>query len=235
MMSTPHFRGLVEKGEMESAFRLLETMVENRRDIPNVASCNKLTQGLCRVEKTSKASRVLEMLEESGEAVLPTVVTYTVMIGGYCNQGNVDKALDLLDRMMVSPNGVCYNTLLKGFCDSGELDKALELLDRMKVAPDVVSYTTLLKGLCDSGKLDRAIELLGRQLKSGCYPDVYTYNTLIGAFCEERGIEKALEFLDALRRGSNPNVVTYSILVYVFNLCLPTGHDHLSHHHSEPM
>ena len=47
------------------------------------------------------------------------LVTYNILIGGWCKDGESSKAEKLLGEMLdvgVKPNHVTYNTLMDGFC-----------------------------------------------------------------------------------------------------------------------
>lgn len=125
--SNNYLRRLVRNGELDEAFKYLESMVY-RGDIPDIIPCTSLIRGFCRMGKTRKSTRVLEILEESG--AVPNVITYNVLISGYCKAGEMDNALKLLDRMSVAPDVVTYNTILRSLCDSGKLKQAMRVLGR---------------------------------------------------------------------------------------------------------
>ncbi|KAI8548479.1 hypothetical protein RHMOL_Rhmol07G0276800 [Rhododendron molle] len=56
---------LVRKGELEECFRRLESMV-SRGDIPDIIPCTNLIRGFCQIGNTEKATRVMQIVEESG-------------------------------------------------------------------------------------------------------------------------------------------------------------------------
>ncbi|KAJ8442614.1 hypothetical protein Cgig2_026556 [Carnegiea gigantea] len=118
--------------------------------IPDIISCRSSIQGLCKVGNTRKATRVLEILEESG-AVPDVDRNQEILIGGYCKAGEIDNALRLLDRMSVAPDVVTYSTILHCLCGSGKWKQAMEVLDRQfqsEGCPNVITYTILVEAAC---------------------------------------------------------------------------------------
>lgn len=61
-----HLQGLVTSGELESGLEFLEKMVLGGVDIPDVDSCATMIHWFCEIGETTKAVRVLVLLEESG-------------------------------------------------------------------------------------------------------------------------------------------------------------------------
>ncbi|KAJ6335381.1 hypothetical protein OIU78_012083 [Salix suchowensis] len=63
--SNNHLRKLVRNGELEEGFRFLESMVY-RGEIPDIIASTSLIRGFCKIGKTRKATRVMEIIEDSG-------------------------------------------------------------------------------------------------------------------------------------------------------------------------
>ena len=64
----------------------------------------------------------------------PDVWTYTIMIKGFCKNGLVDEASELLEKMDgngCSPNEHTYNTIIHGFLQHRETSKAMKYLKMM--------------------------------------------------------------------------------------------------------
>lgn len=63
------------------------------------------------------------------------LVTYNILIGGWCKDGESSKAEKLLGEMLnvgVKPNHVTYNTLMDGYCMEGNLKAALKVRTQME-------------------------------------------------------------------------------------------------------
>ena len=67
------------------------------------------------------------------------------LIDGFCKEGNLKEAMDLLHEMFeknIYHNVVTYNGLIDGFCKEGNLKEAMEILHEVagkNVYPNVVT------------------------------------------------------------------------------------------------
>ncbi|KAH1075509.1 hypothetical protein J1N35_027837 [Gossypium stocksii] len=64
----------------------------------------------------------------------PDVITYATLMDAYCKTGEMDKAHELLRKMLerrIQPTLVTFNVLMKGFCMSGMLEDGEKLLQWM--------------------------------------------------------------------------------------------------------
>ena len=69
-----------------------------------------------------------------GNGIAPNVVTYTTLIHGLCNVGNIEAALKLLREKVKNGflfNDYSYNALTNGFCREGELSEAKKIFEEM--------------------------------------------------------------------------------------------------------
>lgn len=135
---------------------------------------------------------MLEILEEkdSGGGAKVDVIVYNLLINGYCKAGDVDKGLELLDRMMVAPDVVTCNTLLKALCASGKLDMALELLERQiesKCYPDVFTFNILLEAVIKESGVGKGKEFLDEMKTRGCNPTLSRIVFLSRGFVRKEG------------------------------------------------
>ncbi|KAL9251296.1 Pentatricopeptide repeat-containing protein [Drosera capensis] len=164
--------------------------------------------------ETRKAARVLETLEEkdSGAAAKVDVIMYNMLINGYCRTGDVDKGLELLERMMVT-----YNKLLKALCASGKLDRALERQIESKCYSDVFTFNILLEAVIEEGGVGKGKEFLDEMKTRGCNPDIVMYSILVKGLCQEGRdgkVEASIEILNQLsHKGCTPTLFTYSIVI----------------------
>merc|ERR550514_1783909 len=109
--------------------------------------------------------KVPPLLEEmQRDHVEPDVITYSTLVKGYCNAGDVDKAFKVLAEMKcdgkLTPGEILYNSLLDGCAKQNRVDDAVRLLKDMresgvvpsnftmsimgKLAPDEILYNSLL-------------------------------------------------------------------------------------------
>ncbi|KAF9622614.1 hypothetical protein IFM89_032513 [Coptis chinensis] len=88
----------------------------------------------------------------------PNDITYSILIDSFCENGKLDVAFYLLDRMIeegIKLTVYPYNSLICGCSKFGNLSKAETLLDEMVKKrlppPIVVTYTSLISGYCREG------------------------------------------------------------------------------------
>ncbi|KAK1386300.1 hypothetical protein POM88_024035 [Heracleum sosnowskyi] len=88
------------------------------------------------------------------KVMMPTCVTYNILLDAYCKQSKLDIAMDLYRNMTcegLKPTVETHNTLLHGLCGLGKPMEALTFLYKIQdqgYMLDIVTYRTLLDGLC---------------------------------------------------------------------------------------
>merc|ERR1719261_319336 len=98
--------------------------------------------------RTGKMDRADELFREmQASGVSPDVITYSTLVKGYCQAGDIDKGYQVLNEMVKNgvhePDEILYNSLLDGCAKQHRLDDALKLLDDMQDASVVPSNYTL--------------------------------------------------------------------------------------------
>lgn len=126
---------------------------------PSVRVANRVMDSLCRSYGVKRAGLFLQELEGIGFG--PDEVTYGILIGWSCREGNMRNALSWLSVM-----------LSKSF------------------VPRVYTYNALISGLFKVGMLDHAGEILDEMIERGTLPEVSTFRVLIAGYCKARRFEK---------------------------------------------
>ena len=95
----------------------------------------------------------------------PDIKTYTIMIKGFCKEGLIDKASELLEKMdgnHFSPDDRTYNTIIQGLLQQNETTKALELV-KIMVDKDFSANATIASMVVDllsANPRDKALQEL---------------------------------------------------------------------------
>ncbi|KAM7522686.1 hypothetical protein LguiA_012588 [Lonicera macranthoides] len=193
------------------------TFMIERGEVPDKVTYKSLIKGLFAQDKASEANNLFTKLvrerkieldavmqtERSVDAIslfdemiekgiYPNVVTYSSLIQGFCNVGQLEEATRLLREML-----------------------------EKKVSPDVYvrTYKTMINGLCQEGLFDEAKELLMRMEECGSIPDDVTYNVIVQGFLTGSQCSEALLLMEKMvGRGFSPNASTISMLAGI----LPT-------------
>ncbi|KAJ1688491.1 hypothetical protein LUZ63_019881 [Rhynchospora breviuscula] len=200
--------------------------------LPPLVSCyNALIHGLCGSFRLKEVFEMFHKMSERG--LLPNVITYTTIIGAFCNAGDLAIACAILVgdvhgamnvwHMMgcngCKPNVVAYTCMVDAYCKSKMFDDAYDMIMTMKMEqncqPNTATYNTLIKGLCENGQVGRAMRLLAEMRRSGCILSTRTYNILLdGLFKEGEHREAFKLFNEMLDSNSEMDTVTFNTVVH---------------------
>ncbi|KAL6548156.1 hypothetical protein OROGR_008577 [Orobanche gracilis] len=159
-----------------------------------------------------------EVMEEFN--ISPDVVTYGILAKGYCRNGNVEDAENIICRMSkkgLIANTILYNTLISGYCKEGYVEKAVEICSRMMeqgLQPDIITYCTLIHGYCEMGQLEAAKGLYYEMTIKGYKPDVVAYTALIDGHFKNGYSDAALNlYKEKMGAGIASNFFTVGCLI----------------------
>jgi pentatricopeptide repeat protein len=109
-------------------------------------------------------SVVQTLLSEEPGASIADVVSHNVVLKGFAQSGDVDKAVELLGTMLrrgVAPTIISFNTALDAAVRARRSDDVWHVLGMLKAAglrPDKFTCSTLVKGLQDGPTAQRLSE-----------------------------------------------------------------------------
>ena len=89
----------------------------------NVVTYNTMAKAFTDKGMISKAESVIREMQTLG--LRPTEYTCGIVMNGLCEEGDMEKALELVERMNSQgfpPNVVIFNTLIKGYARALLLD-----------------------------------------------------------------------------------------------------------------
>merc|ERR1719408_577958 len=170
-------------------------------------------------------TRVPALLEDMKAAVPPVepdIVTYSTIVKGYCNSGNLDRALKVLDDMKDSgkhvPDEVMYNSLLGGCAKEHRPDEAIQLLNDMrkyKVTPSNYTLSMLVKLMGRCRRINQAFTMLEDISKEyGLKINIQVYTCLIQGCFNAGQAGKAIALHEKIiKEGLVPDSMTYTVLV----------------------
>ncbi|XP_039172728.1 pentatricopeptide repeat-containing protein At3g22470, mitochondrial-like [Eucalyptus grandis] len=230
-------KGLCRAGNTRSVIELPRDWEERRCRI-KFFTYNIVIDSLCKEGFITEALRLHEsqwkdasvLLEKMMKAAIkPNAVTYTSVIQGVCDSGQLKEAQRLLSHMVQSrtmPNVRTFTILVDAHCKEGifeeaeamqQIDKAMILLRKMedsKFVPDIVTYNILIHGMCNAGKLDDAKGLFNCLHARGSQPDVWTYNIVMRGWFKGGHMGEAHQLLKEMEgNGCFPNGVTYNTII----------------------
>merc|ERR1719245_1442641 len=176
-------RGFTEQTRFESVWNLHEELV-----LADV----ELTKGIClALLKTCESSRemhraeaLLDYMEKKG--IGRDASEYLTVISGYCREGRLDRAFEVLAQMKVSsscrPDAATYNTMIDACATRDLYDSGMMLLDEMVGASVRLTTATLvavmkLAGPDNLDQTESLVESFSR--KHSISPDKSVYERLI--------------------------------------------------------
>ncbi|KAL9228029.1 hypothetical protein vseg_003648 [Gypsophila vaccaria] len=220
-MYTTLMKGYMKAGRVADTVRMLEAMrhQEDSTSHPDHVSYTTVISALVKAGSMDRARQVLVEMKKMGVAA--NLVTYNVLLKGYCQQLQIEKAKNLMREMTdvvgILPDVVSYNTLIDGCILVDDSAGALEYFNEMRVrgiAPTKISYTTLMKAFALSGQPKLANKVFDEMLKDPrVKADQVAWNMLVEGYCRMGLIEEAKKVVERMRDyGYHPNVSTYGSL-----------------------
>lgn len=214
-------KGYMKAGRVSDTVRMLEAMrrQEDSASHPDHVSYTTVISALVKAGSMDKARLVLAEMTRIG--VGANLVTYNILLKGYCHQLQVDKAKELIREMTdvvgILPDVVSYNTLIDGCILVDDSAGALAYFNEMRaggIAPTKISYTTLMKAFALSGQPKLASKVFEEMLKDPRVKvDQVAWNMLVEGYCKMGLIEEAKNVVERMREnGFHPNVSTYGSL-----------------------
>merc|ERR1719463_644866 len=199
--------------------KLMQVYTEMReREVP----CNTISDACAKCGAMHRVPDLLEDMKAARPRVEPDVITYSTIVKGYCNSGDVDKALQVLQEMKRdgkhAPDEILYNSLLDGCAKQHRLEDALNLLDDMQdagVVPSNFTLSILVKLMGRSRRLNQAFTMVETICKeNGFRPNIFVYTCLIQACIQNRQLGRAITLHDQIMTegGCIPDQKTYDCL-----------------------
>ncbi|PWA53297.1 pentatricopeptide repeat (PPR) superfamily protein [Artemisia annua] len=210
--------GYAEAKEVERAVEAFGRMKEFDCE-PNLFTYNLVLNVL--VGKVTDALVLFDEMLDRG--IVPSKITYTVVLTGLCNAKRIDDAYRLLENMKSSgnrPDGITYNALLNGVCKLGRMDEAFALLKDFQkdgFELDLNSYSSLIDGLFRTKRFKEGHEMYRKMTETDIEPDVVLHTIMIRGLCDEGRVHDAFKLVREMTdKGVVPDTQAYNTLIKGF-------------------
>ncbi|KAK2977195.1 hypothetical protein RJ640_008820 [Escallonia rubra] len=120
------------------------------------------------------------------------VVSWTVMLGGLVQDGRIDEARALFDKIPVK-DVVARTSMIGGYCQVGRLAEARELFDEMP-RRNVIAWTTMISGYVQNQRVDVARKLFEVMPEK----NEVSWTAMLMGYTQCGRIEEASELFDAM-------------------------------------
>lgn len=218
---TTLMKGYMKEGRVSDTVRMLEAMRRqaDSNSHPDHVTYTTVVSALVKVGSMDGARQVLAEMTRIG--VPANRITYNILLKGYCQQLQIEKAKELIREMTddagIEPDVVSYNTLIDGCILVDDSAGALSYFNEMRargIAPTKVSYTTLMKAFALSGQPKLANKVFDEMLNDPRVKvDLVAWNMLVEGYCKLGLVEEAKKIVQRMKEeGFYPNVSTYGSL-----------------------
>lgn len=151
------------------------------------------------------------------------VISWTAMLTGYANAGDVGVARWYFDRMP-ERNMVSWNSMLAGYAKAGKTSDAELLFDEMPHR-NVASWSTLISGYAQCGLCEEALTIFKEAISSGVVPNESALVSAVSACAQSRKLELGewvnIYINEAYKddNGATLNVTLQSALIDMYGKC----------------
>ncbi|GFZ02975.1 pentatricopeptide repeat (PPR) superfamily protein [Actinidia rufa] len=178
--------------------------------------------------KKGMPKNALYVFDNMGWGIVPDVYACTIMVGAYCRDGRVGKAVEFVKEMGdlgFEPNAVTYHCLINGCVELGDgkgVETVLELMDQKGVSRNVITYTLVIKGyskLCKVGEAEKMENVesaltLWKHVVARGFATGITFNTMFNGLCKMGKTIEAEEVFEKMKElGSSLDGISHRNLV----------------------
>ncbi|CAN8253914.1 unnamed protein product [Cochlearia groenlandica] len=202
--------------ERKKAIGIFELMKKYKFKI-GVETINCLLDSLGRAKLGKEAQVLFDKLKER---FTPNMMTYTVLLNGWCRVRNLLEAARIWNDMIdqgLKLDVVAHNVMLEGLLRSRKKSDAIKLFHVMKAKgphPNIRSFTIMIRDFCKQSNMESAIEYFDDMVDSGLQPDAAVYTCLITGFGMQKKLDTVYELLKEMQeKGHPPDGKTYNALI----------------------
>merc|ERR1740117_2509468 len=204
---------------MDRALAVYEE-IRNEKVELSIVMYNTLIDACARCGRMEQLENILSDMKTN--RVKPNVITYSTMLKGHCQNGDIQTAFLILEQMKkdahLKPDEIMYNSLLDGCAQNNLVDEGLRLLEEMQsegVAPSNFTLSILVKLMNRARRVDRAFALVEEiTTKYNFRPNVHVYTNLVQACASNQQLARGISVLEQMiKERIMPDSRTYSILV----------------------
>lgn len=229
---TTLMKGYMNEGRVSDTVRMLGAMRRQEDNVshPDHVTYTTVVSALVKAGSMDRARQVLAEMTRIG--VPANRITYNILLKGYCQQLQIDKAKELLREMAddaeIEPDVVSYNILIDGCILIDDSAGALTFFNEMRargITPTKVSYTTLMKAFALSSQPKLANKVFDEMLRDPRVKvDIVAWNMLVEGYCRLGLVEEAKKIIERMKEnGFYPNVATYGSLASGISLARKPG------------
>jgi len=212
-------KGFTREKKMERAWAVFEEISDKKIEL-SVVMYNTLIDACARCARMDRLPTILESMKAAG--VKPNLITYSTMLKGHCQNGDIQTGFSILEEMRkgtnLKPDEIMYNSLLDGCAQGNLVDEGLRLLEQMQtegVKPSNFTLSILVKLMNRARRLEQAFSLVADITKKYCFhANVHVYTNLVQACVSNQQLPRGMSVLEQMiGERIAPDNRTYAILI----------------------
>ncbi|GLT29648.1 hypothetical protein SLA2020_045010 [Shorea laevis] len=220
-------KALLKLHKFEEAENLMNTQMIKFLNFPRSRLWDSLIQGFCVIQNHPEKALLLLKDCLMNHGILPSSFTFSSLIHSFSSQGNMSRAIEVLELMTDEKirypydNFVC-SSVVSGFCKIGKPELAIGFFENAMTSgtlrPNIATYTALLSALSILGRFDKVYDLVSGIDKQGLAFDVVMYSSWIcGCYKDTDLVEAFRKHREMVDKGIKPDVFSYTILIDKFS------------------
>ncbi|KAI8378420.1 hypothetical protein BD560DRAFT_390330 [Blakeslea trispora] len=187
-----------------------------------VREYNKKIMKAVSESRLNKAIKLLRAMENNN--IKPDVTSYTIIINGFCDQGDMIRAKRYFRRMLangIKPDTYVYTSLINGYMREANIDRAEAMFRTMMqygIKPTIVTYNILMHHSVRQLNMDSALKFWTNLLEAGLQSDVYTFAIVLHGLGDEGQVDDAWRIFKRMQQENvkpNPVVATTLMSMHV--------------------
>ncbi|XP_057820359.2 pentatricopeptide repeat-containing protein At4g02750-like isoform X2 [Cryptomeria japonica] len=146
------------------------------------------------------------------------VVSWTTIITGYAQNGDLDNALRLFNEMP-QRTVVSWNVMIAAYIQNGIINEGYKLFKKIP-QPNVVSWNAIITGYAQNELGEKALEIFKQMQLAGVKPNSVTIASILPACMKMRALELGMEIHRAtLESGLVSDAVVVNTLIAMYTKC----------------
>ena len=217
----------LDASKLERVFGIMEYLkVKSSTATNDEIIFNCLLDVCLRLNLMDKAERVFREMKEIG--IVPSKITYGIMIKGYGQVYNLEKAFELFEEMKrndLAPNEIIYGCLLNACVRCSNIEKVTEVYKEMRdnnIEMNIILYTTLIKAYTKVKNLFLAYDVYNLMLSDEkVSPNIVIHNAMLDCCVECEDVSKMNQIYELIKEKASeeldnqpqPDLITYSTVI----------------------
>ena len=166
-----------------------------------------------------KAEEIFQEMKNGN--ILPSEVTYSIMIKAFGNLKNMEKCYELYQELLsknLVPNEYIFACLMNSAVKCSDLNILMDIYKKMnqyQIKTNPIIYTILIKRFAKAKKFQNACEIydaIPKEIKEKSA--IIFFNVILDVCAESENFEKLLSIFNELQDDSNSNLPNPNLLTY---------------------